>query len=78
MSGKTLDRKQAERHRDAIRPGLTYLHELRRRLEQAGFTGNDLLFQLVRRAEDDVQALFVELHYQSCESGVGRQDGASS
>jgi hypothetical protein len=42
-------------------------------MERRGFPGTDNLYQLVRRAEDDLQVLFVELHYLSCASGVGRK-----
>jgi hypothetical protein len=64
-----LQRWQAERLRDAIRPSLTYLGRVRARMQKRGFLPSDRLFQLVRRAEDDLQALFVELHG----SGAGKK-----
>jgi hypothetical protein len=73
MDGTSLERWQAERLRDAIRPRLAYVRRLRVRMERRGFPGTDILYQLVRRVEDDLQALFVELHYLSCASGVGRK-----
>jgi hypothetical protein len=59
MDHKSLERWQAERLRDAIRPKLAYVRRLRRRMERRGFPGTDKLCELVRRAEDDLQALFV-------------------
>jgi hypothetical protein len=51
MDGKSLERWQAERLRDAIRPKLAYVRRLRRRMERRGFPGTDKLYQLVRRAK---------------------------
>ena len=45
---------------------------LRTRMEKVGSTPNDRLFVLVCDAYDALHALSVELHYLSCESGVGR------
>jgi hypothetical protein len=72
MDRTTLKRWQAERLRDAIRPGLTYLGRLRARMEKRGFLPSDRLVQLVQQAKKDLQALFMELHYLSCSSGVGK------
>jgi hypothetical protein len=41
-------------------------------MEKRGFLPSDRLFQLVQQAEKDLQALFMELHYLSCSSGVGK------
>ena len=61
MDGETIKPWQAERLRDAIRPSLTYLRRLRARMEKTGFPiVDDALFLLVRKAEEDVHALFVE------------------
>jgi hypothetical protein len=59
--------------RTALFPSINYLHRLRERMEKAGFPPDDKLFALVSKAYDAVHALFVELHYLGCESGVGRE-----
>ena len=42
---------------------------------KVGFTQDDLLYQLVSQSYDTIQALFMQLHYLSCKSGVGRPSG---
>jgi hypothetical protein len=39
---------------------------------KVGFTQDDLLFQVVSQSYDTIQALYIQLHYLSCQSGVGR------
>lgn len=41
-------------------------------MQKVGFSHDDLLFQLVSQSYDTIQALYIQLHYLSCESGVGR------
>jgi hypothetical protein len=56
----------------ALRPALGYLYRLRERMEKQGFPPNDKLLKLTDAAYNAIHALTVELHYLSCESGVGR------
>jgi len=46
----------------------------------AGFPVSDPLYQAVARVRDAMIALCMEVHYQSCASGVGRKpdDAANS
>jgi hypothetical protein len=41
-------------------------------MEKVGFKRDDLLFQLVSQSYDTIHALYIQLHYLSCKSGVGR------
>ena len=45
---------------------------MKARMLKVGFTQDDLLYQLVSQSYDTMQALFMQLHYLSCKSGVGR------
>ena len=65
-----LTHKQAEALDARLRPTLGYLTRLRRRLEQ--LRSSDKLYNDVLRAQMAMQDLCAELHYQSCEHGVGR------
>jgi len=76
MDSRDLTRGQAERLREVVVPYLRYLHRLQRlqrRMELQGFPPNDRLYQLVCQTYDKVHNLCVELHYLSCQSGVGRE-----
>jgi hypothetical protein len=42
-------------------------------MEKRGFTADDKLYQLVCKAQGVMQELVMELHYLSCEGGVGRR-----
>ena len=44
-------------------------------MEKVGVLPDDPLFQLVKTAQHDMQALSVELHYRACAGGVGREGG---
>ena len=72
MDGRTLKPWQARQIAAVIRPAAGYLHRLERRMEGRGFPPADKLYQRVLRASDAVQALYVELNYLGCTSGVGR------
>ena len=63
---------QARRVHRAIQPSVGYLSRLKARMLKVGFTQDDLLYQLVSQSYDTIQALFMQLHYLSCKSGVGR------
>jgi hypothetical protein len=66
-----LQRWQARKINRALQPTVGYLCRLRERMEKVGFLNNDPLFQLVKQSYDNLQALYMKLHYLSCESGVG-------
>jgi hypothetical protein len=57
----------------ALRPALGYLHRMRQRMGRRGFLPNDELLKLTVSAYNAIHSLTVELHYMSCESGVGRE-----
>jgi hypothetical protein len=63
---------QARRVHRALQPSVGYLYRLKARMLKVGFTQDDLLYQLVSQSYDTIQALFMQLHYLSCKSGVGR------
>jgi hypothetical protein len=63
---------QARKVHRALQPSVGYLYRLKARMQKVGFLDNDLLYQLVSQAYDTVHTLYIQLHYLSCESGVGR------
>src|SRR5262249_7692802 len=75
MDSTQLQPWQARRIRDALRPALGYLSRLQRRMELTGFPPGDPLYLATVRAQRAMQDLLVELHYLSCQSGVGRARG---
>jgi hypothetical protein len=64
---------QARRMHTTLLPALGYLCRLRERMEKRGFPPNDKLLKLTVAAYNAIHSLTVELHYMSCESGVGRE-----
>ena len=72
MDSQSLKPWQAKRIAAVVRPAAGYLHRLQRRMEGRGFPPGDKLYQLVLRASDAVQALYVELNDLGCTGGVGR------
>lgn len=52
---------------------MSYLGRLQPRMEKVGFPSDDRLYQLVCKTYEAIHGLCVELHYLSCESGVGRE-----
>ena len=67
-----LTPKQAAAFRDRVRPMLSFLYGCRRRLEALGFDQNSALFRAVDKAYSAMHGLHVDLHYESCKSGVYR------
>ncbi len=67
-----IERWQAEKLNRSLFHCANLLIRLRGRMVEVGFIPTDRLYQLVCDAQDAVQALTVELHYQSCAGGVGR------
>lgn len=73
MRCEDLTREQASALKNKLRPMLLYLSKLKRRMNYRGFLQDDPLMRAVCRAEDAIHALSVEVHYLSCEGGVGRE-----
>jgi len=57
----------------ALQRATGYLSRLKRRMEVTGFPPDDPLYVTTLKAHRAMQDLLMELHYLSCESGVGRQ-----
>jgi hypothetical protein len=72
MTSSDLTPAQAAALSKMIGQQLRYLGKLRSRMEQLGFPGADPLYFHLCRAFDMTRALWVELHYLSSGSGVGR------
>jgi hypothetical protein len=58
----------------AVGKALGYLSRLRARMDRRGFPPDDKLCRLTAAAYDAVHALSIELHYRSCDGGVGRSE----
>ena len=71
MDSRDLSKEQAAKLQRQVRPLLVYLHRLRDRMEYRGWAPKDKLFKLVVDAHEAVFQLHVELHYLTCDSGVG-------
>jgi hypothetical protein len=72
MDSTMLKPWQARVIYQALHPLLGYLHRLRKRMERRGFPPDDKLLKLTEKACDAIHALAIELHYRSCQGGVGR------
>ena len=66
-----LTREQAAALQERIGPMVSYLVRVRELMPKAGFTLVDPLYQSVMKAENALRGLWTELHYMSCEGGVG-------
>ena len=73
-----LTREQAAIVAASVHPMLGYLIRPRQRMQKVGFLVGDPLYLKVREAEDKLHSLWVDLHYRSCGSGVGRSNGTAS
>lgn len=51
---------------------MAYLGRVMRRMERVGFLYHDPLCVMTKGAYDSRFSLRIELHYRSCNSGVGR------
>lgn len=51
---------------------LSFIYRCRRRLEALGFDQNSALYRAVDKAYSAMHGLHVDLHYESCKSGVYR------
>jgi hypothetical protein len=72
MDSRDLTPEQCRKLQQQLRPSLLYLHALLERCRQQAFPTDDKVRQLAEAAHDAVFSLNVELHYLSCEHGVGR------
>lgn len=70
MDSQHVQRWQAEQLLESLRPALQYLHRLKGRMEKVGFVPGDPLYDRVVKAHQEMQALFTEVHYLTCEHGV--------
>jgi len=75
MDSRTMTRRQAALLNKALQPAVGYLYRLRERMQKVGFLPSDPLYKLVCKAYDSLHALFVELHYLSCD-GAGKNPRA--
>jgi hypothetical protein len=67
-----LERCQAQKLNENVRPILKYLGRLKTRMEKTG-PHNGKLYKLVDQAYNAVHALSVDLHHLSCPGGVYRE-----
>ena len=72
MQSDELTPDQCEIMRDSIGRQKAYLFRLKQRMEAECFHPQDPLYRKTCRACDAVLDLWVDLHYRSCKSGVGR------
>jgi len=73
MKGSDLKRWQTDKMSAQLRPTLAYLCRLQARMEKRGFTADDNLYRLVCTAQGIMQELVMDLHYLSCDGGVGKR-----
>jgi hypothetical protein len=71
MRSEELTSAQAQALKEQLRPMLSYLGRLQKRMHMRRFPPDDKLIGLVREAYNAMHALNVEVHYLSCSSGVG-------
>jgi hypothetical protein len=71
MNSEQLRPWQARKIRKALVPALGYLTRLQRRMELTGFPPNDPLYVATVKAQTALESLLIDLHYRSCQSGVG-------
>jgi hypothetical protein len=67
MDSGTLQRWQAARLFKTLQPHVGFLYRLRERMQQVSFLPSDPLYKRVCTAYESLQALYMELHYLSCE-----------
>lgn len=72
MNSEAIKPWQAEKINKSVGPSLNYLGRLRHRMEKRGFPMSDPYYRTVCTAFDAMQAIFVQTHYLSCTSGVGK------
>jgi hypothetical protein len=73
MRSDDLTREQCEVLKAKLRPMQQYLNRLHARMIKRGFVHGDPLLIRVGVAMNAVRDLGMELHYASCQHGVGRQ-----
>jgi hypothetical protein len=70
MDSASIQPDQAKVLLKSIRPSLSYLHQLRTRMEKRGFSPHDRTYEIVCKAYDAMHHLSVQLHYLSVGSGA--------
>ena len=71
MHSDQLTQAQLDTLFERLRPTLSYLSRLQKRMDVRAFPDDDRLPLLVRDGQKALQALCMEMHYLSCD-GVGR------
>jgi hypothetical protein len=71
MQSNDLKPWQARALKNKIRPMLSYLNRLKRRMHRRGFQHGDPLLEAVTKAEIAVHELYVQTHYLSCPHTTG-------
>jgi hypothetical protein len=72
MTGRDLTPAQLTKLKRIVGRNLRFYNRLVERMDLMHFEVNDPLRLAALRARDGTHHLSVELHYASCESGVGR------
>jgi hypothetical protein len=72
MRSDQLTRRQYDVLKEQIRVRLSYLNRLQARMIKRGFLHSDPLLQRAIEARSAMHSLHIEIHYLSCDSGVGR------
>ncbi len=72
MNTNDLQPWQIEKMMQPVQRSLRYLSTLLDCMNHVGSTPKEELHQRAQGAQSDMQALFMMLHYLSCEHGVGK------
>ena len=72
MDSHKLKKWQIVQMHEALRPAAQYLARMLERMDRTRFPHDDLLRKRATDAQTAMQHLCMELHYLSCDSGVGR------
>jgi hypothetical protein len=74
MKKTELRTAEARAFGEKIEPKVRYLNRCGDRLDALKFETECWLYRDLTKARDALRSLWVELHYQSIKSGVGRPD----
>lgn len=72
MNSEQLTCEQCRQLHAKLFPLANYLCRVKKRMEKRGFPTADPLYVRTKEAYDAVCCLQMELHYMSCQTGVGR------
>lgn len=73
MTSKDLTSAQLNHLLAPVTRTQRFLNRLVKRMDSRGFPPGDPVYAGAIKARDAVMALRMELHYSSCDSGVGRE-----